>query len=166
MEKAWALLFDPGEGVNPDVCGTCGEEGPGALGGGRAGRKDIVNQQKLFALHAIGPYNDKRSLDVLLSLSSTPTLSLRRPDPPKHTLTNIKTETAPDLPRQQCGLVKASRALSSGMERNRNQRLKLTGIKESSGRLDHQTTQMAGEQRTTTILEQEDGLAHCPAGFV
>jgi hypothetical protein len=160
---AFAPSLHPSECVDPDLCGAGGEESPGALAGGGAGCEDIVNQQEFPILYSIRPHDGKSALDIILSLSSTSTLGFRRSDSAQYPLTDAKPKTAPDLPRQQRCLVKASRALPSGMERNRNQHIKLTGIKERSGRLDHQTTQMTGKHRAAAILEQEDCLAHRPA---
>ncbi len=52
------------------------------------------------------------------------------------------------------------------MEWNRNQKIELAGIKESSGPLDHQTTEVTSKRATAAVLEQQDGLAHRPVRFV
>ncbi len=149
----FTLSFDTGKRVDTDLCGARGEEGPGALAGGGAGGKDIVNQQKLFILHAIGPRDGERPLDVVLPFSPTPALGLRGSNPFEHAPVNVKTEAAPDLPRQERRLVKTSRTLPPAMERNRNQQIKFAGIEQTSGRLDHQTTQMTAKCTATAVLQ-------------
>ena len=147
-----AYSLHPGKCVDSYFRDASSEQNLCALAGGGAGGKDIIDEEESHALHPIRPRHSKGPLDVFLSLSPTPALSLRGPDPLQYTVTDAETPACPNLLRQERRLVKASRTLPLWMERNRNQEIELAGIKESSGPLDHQTTEVASKRATAAVL--------------